>query len=55
VIFGHSHVPWNAVGVDGQLLFNPGSATQRRRQPHRTFGVLEIEEGSVRAQIIQAD
>lgn len=47
VVFGHSHIPWNAPGLDGQLLFNPGSATQRRRQPHRTLGVLELDAGAV--------
>jgi len=49
VVFGHSHIPWNAEGLDGQLLFNPGSATQRRSQPHRTAGVLELGAGRVRA------
>ena len=48
VVFGHSHIPWNADGVDGQLLFNPGSATQRRAQPHRTLGVLDVAGGRVR-------
>jgi uncharacterized protein len=47
VVFGHSHIPWNASGVDGQLLFNPGSPTERRRQPNRTVGVLELEDGRV--------
>lgn len=56
VVFGHSHIPWNAEGVDGQLLFNPGSATQRRRQPHRTAGVLDLEGGRVRrAEIVVVD
>ncbi len=32
VVFGHSHIPYNQEH-DGQLLFNPGSATDRRRQP----------------------
>jgi putative phosphoesterase len=49
VVFGHSHIPWNAEGLDGQLLFNPGSATQRRAQPHRTLGVLELGGGRVRS------
>lgn len=49
VVFGHSHVPWNEVGVDGQLLFNPGSPTERRQQPHRTAGVLELADGEVLA------
>jgi uncharacterized protein len=52
VVFGHSHVPWNEPGIDGQLLFNPGSATQRRLQPHRTFGVLHFERGEVKGEIL---
>ncbi len=48
VVFGHSHVPWNETGVDGQLLFNPGSPTERRRQPHRSVGILELAGGTVR-------
>ena len=47
VVFGHSHIPWNAPGEAGQLLFNPGSPTERRRQPHRTVGVLELDDGHV--------
>jgi putative phosphoesterase len=47
VVFGHSHVPWNAPGIGGQLLFNPGSPTERRQQPHRTIGVLELADGEV--------
>ena len=43
VVFGHSHVPWDDSGVDGQLLFNPGSPTERRSQPHRTLGTLDID------------
>ena len=45
VVFGHSHEPVDALGVDGQRLFNPGSAVQRRRQPHRTVGRLELRGG----------
>jgi len=47
VVFGHSHIPWDAEGVDGQVLFNPGSATERRAQPHRTLGTLDIDGGRV--------
>jgi putative phosphoesterase len=43
VIFGHSHIPWNEDG--SQLLFNPGSPTERRRQPHHTLGTLDFEDG----------
>ena len=47
VVFGHSHAPVNACGIDGQLLFNPGSATERRMQPHHTIGVLDVRKGRV--------
>ncbi len=49
VVFGHSHIPWNAPGREGQLLFNPGSPTDRRRQLHHTIGVLEMDRGRVLA------
>jgi len=47
VVFGHSHIPWDAEGVDGQLLFNPGSPTERRRQPLPTLGTLDLDGGRV--------
>jgi len=53
VVFGHSHIPWNEVGLDGQVLFNPGSPTERRMQPAHTMGVLELDAGIVvRRQIV---
>jgi putative phosphoesterase len=45
VVFGHSHIPVDAPGLDGQRLFNPGSPTERRRQPHHTFGRLRVDGG----------
>jgi putative phosphoesterase len=47
VLFGHTHEPCAERGVGGQLLFNPGSPTQRRRQPDHTFGLLELRAGRV--------
>ena len=47
VVFGHSHIPWNEPGIEGQLLFNPGSPTDRRSQPHHTMGLLELHRGDV--------
>lgn len=44
VVFGHSHIPWNEVH-QGQRQFNPGSPTDKRRQPHPTLGRLEISGG----------
>jgi len=45
VVFGHSHIPCDEVGVDGQILFNPGSATNRRAQPDCTLGELVLAQG----------
>lgn len=47
VVFGHSHIPWDAEALDGQLLFNPGSPTERRAQPAHTLGTLDLEDGRV--------
>jgi hypothetical protein len=47
VLFGHSHAPVDDEGVDGQRLFNPGSPTQRRMQPHPSFGMLDLVDGRV--------
>lgn len=47
VVFGHSHEPVDVVGDGGQRLFNPGSAVQRRRQPRRTIGRLDLRDGAV--------
>jgi uncharacterized protein len=44
VVFGHSHIPLDQ-GDDRLRIFNPGSPTDRRRQPHGTIGVLTIENG----------
>jgi hypothetical protein len=54
VVFGHSHIPWNTVD-DGQRLFNPGSPTDKRRQPHRTMGMLCVDGESVRADVLELD
>jgi putative phosphoesterase len=48
VVFGHSHAPFDETGVDGQRLFNPGSATQRRAEPRHTIGILEFAGGELR-------
>ncbi|MGW4475489.1 metallophosphoesterase family protein [Nonomuraea sp. NPDC004354] len=44
VVFGHSHIPLDESG-EGLRIFNPGSPTDRRRQPYGTLGVLTIEHG----------
>jgi len=44
VVFGHSHIPTDETHA-GQRIFNPGSPTDRRRQPRGTMGDLVIEDG----------
>jgi putative phosphoesterase len=44
VVFGHSHIPWDEVH-EGQRQFNPGSPTDKRRQPRGTMGELVVESG----------
>jgi uncharacterized protein len=46
VVFGHSHIPLDQSGF-GLRIFNPGSPTDRRRQPHGTLGVLRIEDAKL--------
>ncbi|HLK74746.1 MAG TPA: metallophosphoesterase family protein [Streptosporangiaceae bacterium] len=46
VVFGHSHIPLDQSGY-GLRIFNPGSPTDRRRQPHGTLGVLRVESGEL--------
>lgn len=41
-VFGHSHIPLHE-GDDSFQIFNPGSPTDRRRQPRHTMGLAEVE------------
>lgn len=47
VVYGHSHIPFDGPGDDGQWLHNPGSPTERRRQPRATIGVLDLADGQL--------
>ena len=49
VVFGHSHIPLSEPGEGAQWLFNPGSPTQRRRQPQGSFGMLVFAAGKLRS------
>ncbi|HEX2181168.1 MAG TPA: metallophosphoesterase family protein [Rubrobacteraceae bacterium] len=51
VVFGHSHIPF-LEDEDGLMLLNPGSPTDRRRQPRHTFALLRADGGEVRAEIV---
>lgn len=48
LVFGHSHIPWDSTTPGGVRLLNPGSPTDRRRQPVGTVMTLEVADGAVR-------
>lgn len=48
VIFGHSHIPLHESAEDGFQIFNPGSPTDRRRQPRGTMGSAIAGSGLIR-------
>lgn len=45
LVFGHSHIPWDTVTPHGMRLLNPGSPTDRRRQPACTYAVAVADGG----------
>jgi len=51
VVFGHSHIPLDQSGY-GLRIFNPGSPTDRRRQPQGTLGVLRVTDGELAEAVI---
>jgi putative phosphoesterase len=43
VLFGHSHIPVVEHAPDGRWLVNPGSPTDRRRQPRYTWATMRVD------------
>jgi len=52
IIFGHSHQPMNEQ-VDGVLMFNPGSPTDRRKEPSFSYGLLHVTDEGITGEIIR--
>lgn len=48
LVFGHSHIPWDTVTPGGLRLLNPGSPTDRRRQPRCTMMTATADDGILR-------
>lgn len=49
VVFGHSHIPMQK-RAGSVLLFNPGSPTDKRRQPLYSYGLIHIRDGEFAAE-----
>jgi len=47
LVFGHSHIPWDTTARTGLRLLNPGSPTDRRRQPHHTYMTASVTDGTL--------
>lgn len=52
LVFGHSHIPWDSVTPGGIRLLNPGSPTDRRRQPACTYLTLVADQGELRGVVL---
>jgi putative phosphoesterase len=48
LVFGHSHIPWDTTTGTGQRLLNPGSPTDRRRQPRATYLTATVVDARLR-------
>jgi putative phosphoesterase len=48
LVFGHSHIPWDTTASTGLRLLNPGSPTDRRREPFRTYLTATAAGGVLR-------
>jgi uncharacterized protein len=47
LVFGHSHIPWDTTAAGGLRLLNPGSPTDRRRQPRCTYITADASSGQL--------
>lgn len=52
LVFGHSHIPWDSIAPGGLRLLNPGSPTDRRRQPYATYLTATVSDGRLDALVL---
>jgi putative phosphoesterase len=56
VVFGHSHIPLHERDAQsGFQIFNPGSPTDRRRQPRHTMGIARAGGGVLGFELVTLD
>jgi uncharacterized protein len=54
VVFGHSHIPLHERDDSGFQIFNPGSPTDRRRQPVHTMGLARVgDDGDLSFELVE--
>lgn len=54
LVFGHSHIPWDTFADSGLRLLNPGSPTDRRRQPEHTYMTARVSAGQLSEVVLHA-
>jgi putative phosphoesterase len=54
LVFGHSHIPWDTTTKTGLRLLNPGSPTDRRRQPRHTYLTVGADRGRLTDVVLHA-
>jgi uncharacterized protein len=55
VVFGHSHIPLHERAPGGFQIFNPGSPTDRRRQPQHTMGLAHVDAGAITFELLHLE
>jgi putative phosphoesterase len=53
LVFGHSHIPWDSTAANGMRLLNPGSPTDRRRQPDHTWMRCVVDGSDLRVSLVR--
>jgi putative phosphoesterase len=53
LVFGHSHIPWDSVAPSGMRLLNPGSPTDRRRQPDFTWMRCTVDGSALEVTLVR--
>ncbi|PZF61069.1 YfcE family phosphodiesterase [Curtobacterium sp. MCBD17_034] len=53
LVFGHSHIPWDSTASSGLRLLNPGSPTDRRRQPDHTWMTAVVDGRDLAVELVR--
>lgn len=53
ILFGHSHIPLVRRLPDGRWLVNPGSPTDKRRQPRYSWALIDVDDAGLATPTLQ--